>query len=180
MDHPDRRPLAESYWVVPGRFLAGEYPGHWLAEEARRRLDLFLQAGFDTFIDLTFPGELEPYETILYELANGFGLKAAYHRFPVNDFGLPDPEQMHSTLDAIDLAISSRRKLYLHCLGGIGRTGTTVGCFLVRHGMNGEQALRQLAGLWQEVPKSSRFTQSPETPLQRQFILDWQEAASGR
>jgi protein-tyrosine phosphatase len=67
------------------------------------------------------------------------------------------------------------RKIYLHCWGGIGRTGTTVGCYLVRHGRTGEEALRQLAEWWKKVPKSRIHIHSPETHEQADFILKWNE-----
>ena len=38
-------------------------------------------------------------------------------------------------LDEIDGAILNGKTVYVHCLGGIGRTGTVVGCYLVRHGI---------------------------------------------
>ena len=47
---------------------------------------------------------------------------------------------------------------------GIGRTGTTIGCYLVRHGLENKQALAQLATWWRAVPKSAYNPQSPETP----------------
>jgi hypothetical protein len=61
----------------------------------------------------------------------------------------------------------------LHCWGGIGRTGTTVGCFLVRHGLEGNEALRQIAQWWQDVPKSRIHPHSPETLEQANFVRDW-------
>ena len=65
----NKRPIAESYWVEAGRFLAGEYPGHFDPEQARRRLEALIEAGFDTFIDLTRQGEVYPYSKILGEQA---------------------------------------------------------------------------------------------------------------
>ena len=59
------KPLAESYWVVPDRLLAGRYPGGKTPKEAERRIAAFLEAGFDTFIDLTEAGELPPYDIYL-------------------------------------------------------------------------------------------------------------------
>lgn len=171
------RPIPESYWVLPDQFLAGEYPGHWMPEQARQRIDDFLQAGFDTFIDLTRPNELEPYENILKQQALVFQVDALYQRFPIGDFGLPSIDQMQKTLDVIDSAIAAQRKIFVHCWGGIGRTGTTVGCYLVRHGLSGAQALDQLAEWWRDVPKSARFPHSPETKAQMRFILNWQEGS---
>lgn len=168
------RPIPESYWVLPGQFLAGEYPGSAYSPElTRKRLDVFLSAGFDTFFDLTSPGENEPYQAILCEEAGHYNLPAQYTRFPIGDFGLPTSAQMTATLNAIDSALAAGRKLYLHCYGGIGRTGTVVGCYLVRHGLNGAQALDQLAAWWKNVPKSNRYPHSPETLQQEQFVRAW-------
>ena len=41
------RPMANSYWVVPARFVAGEYPGARSREEAAGRLRILLRAGLD-------------------------------------------------------------------------------------------------------------------------------------
>jgi hypothetical protein len=64
------RPLPNSYWVLPGRFLAGEYPAAYTAALTRRRLGALLEAGLDTFVDLTSEGELEPYRPTLLEEAH--------------------------------------------------------------------------------------------------------------
>ena len=168
------RPILESYWVLPGKFLAGEYPAVSYAPEVTiKRLHAFLDAKFNTFIDLTTPGETVEYASILREEAGYYELKVEYQRFPIGDFGLPTSAAMNATLDAIDAALFQERKIYLHCYGGIGRTGTAVGCYLVRHGYSGEQALAQLAEWWHTVPKSDRYSHSPETPAQEQFILQW-------
>lgn len=166
-------PLPESYWVEPGRLLAGEYPGHYNEEQARRRIDALLEAGMDTFIDLTRQGEVSAYSEILEEQSRAYGVVAQHHRFPIGDFGLPTSGQMRTILDRIDESLAAGRRVYLHCWGGIGRTGTTVGCYLVRHGLDGEKALRQLGEWWQGVPKSRIHPHSPETLEQAAFVHDW-------
>jgi len=167
------RPIPESYWVEPDHLLAGEYPGQYDAEITRSRLDAFLQAGFNTFIDLTKPNETVAYLPMLLEEAKLYGAEVKHMRFPIGDFGLPTPALMSSILDTIDSDLKIGRKIYLHCWGGIGRTGTTVGCYLVRRGKSGEQALHQLADWWQTVPKSHIHQHSPETREQVEFILNW-------
>lgn len=170
------RPIYESYWVVPGKLLAGEYPAvTFTPDVTRRRLSAFLDAEFDTFINLTCAGEAEDYKQTLVELAQARGQVVECLNFPIGDFGLPSVAEMCATLDAIDAALASGQKVYLHCYGGIGRTGTTVGCYLVRHGLTGKQSLLQLAAWWSGVPKSMRFPNSPETYQQEQFVLGWQE-----
>lgn len=168
-----RRPLSESYWVEPGRLLAGEYPGQYDEELSRTRLDGLLEAGFDTFIDLTRPHETVPYTGILREEARVYEANATYRRFPIGDFGLPTPELMNTLLAAIEESLKTGRKIYLHCWGGIGRTGTTVGCYLVRQGKTGDEALDQLSAWWRGVPKSSYHPRSPETEAQADFVRSW-------
>lgn len=173
MTNDFKRPITESYWVEPGRFLAGEYPGTFTPESTRKRIDSFLEAGFNTFIDLTKPNETIPYIRTLLEQANYYGIEIQPHNYPIGDFGLPTPEIMMKILNTLDKSLQEGRKVYLHCWGGIGRTGTTVGCYLVRHGKTGKEALRQLAEWWKTVPKSQIHVHSPETQAQADFILYW-------
>jgi hypothetical protein len=172
------RPISESYWVEPNRFLAGEYPGSFNLETARRRMDKFLEAGITTFIDLTQSHELVPYEAVLKEQAQAYGLIVTNERISIRDYGTPPLETMTRILNTIDNALASGQRVYVHCWGGVGRTGTTVGCYLVRHGKTGEQALNQIAEWWQEVPKHVTHPHSPETDEQREFIRNWREVSA--
>jgi rhodanese/phosphatase family protein len=167
------RPLPESYWVVPGRLLAGEYPGEFNEEVTRKRIGALIEAGFDRFIDLTKPNETWPYLNILLDEAKIYEVEPVHLRFPIGDFGLPTPPQMNSILNAIDQNLQAGHKIYLHCWGGIGRTGTTVGCYLVRQGKTAEEALDQLSTWWRGVPKSRYHLHSPETLEQMEFIRTW-------
>ena len=166
-------PIPESYWVIPGKLLAGEYPGSWDHEHTRPRLDSFLEAGINTFIDLTNEDELLPYAPVLAEEAVCYGISASHQRFSIGDFGVPTVGRMQTILDTLDRSLHDERKIYVHCWGGVGRTGTTVGCYLVRHGKTGDEALAQLSSWWQNVPKRSLHPRSPETDEQVKFIRDW-------
>ncbi len=167
------RPIPETYWVVPGQLLAGEYPGSWEHERTRPRLNAFLEAGFNSFIDLTAEGELLPYAPVLAEQASYYGLSATHQRFSIGDFGIPTVGHMQAILDTLDRSLNEGRKIYVHCWGGVGRTGTIIGCFLVRHGKTGDEALAQLAAWWQHVPKRTLHPRSPETDEQVKFIRNW-------
>jgi protein-tyrosine phosphatase len=173
------RPIPESYWVEPGRFLAGEYPSRTDASAARNRLDAFLAAGINSFFDLTHAGELNPYDQLVKELAQARGVAVSYTRIPIRDHGIPTVELMSSLLDRIDQALTENKRIYVHCWGGIGRTGTTVGCYLIRHGLTNQGALQQIAGWWTDMPKRVHFPRSPETDEQVEFILNWKENRSG-
>jgi len=173
MTTPQKRPIPESYWVEPGILLAGEYPALFDVQLTLKRLDTFIQAGFTTFIDLTKPNENIAYVQTLMEAARLYEQEVKHLRFPIGDFGLPTPELMNSILNTIDENLKGGKKIYLHCWGGIGRTGTTVGCYLVRRGKTGAEALSQLAEWWQTVPKSRIHGHSPETREQVEFIRNW-------
>jgi ADP-ribosyl-[dinitrogen reductase] hydrolase len=169
------RPIPNSYWVRAGSLAAGEYPGNLDRDTARRRVLLLLDAGVTFFLDLTTEDDkLASYADILDEEAARLGLLVVHRRLPIRDLGVPRTEgEMLDILDAIDGALDAGHTVYAHCWGGIGRTGTVVGCHLVRHGLSGDEALRELAALWQHVEKVQRCPRSPETDEQREYVRTW-------
>jgi polymorphic toxin system DSP-PTPase phosphatase-like protein len=171
-------PIPNSYWVKPEHFLAGEYPGSHDLKAARQRVVNFLERGFTDFIDLTQSNELAPYDGLLKDEARQRGLTVTYARISIPDRDVPSLQTMTRILDSIDNSLNSGREVYVHCWGGVGRTGTTVGCYLVRHGRTGEQALAQIAEWWQDVPKRFIHPESPETQVQHEFILNWHEGVA--
>src|SRR5262245_62152029 len=102
------RPLDESYWVEPNQLLAGEYPGKFDAELTRQRIDALIEAGFNTFIDLTKPNETVAYVSILFDEAKIYEADVKHIRFPIGDFGLPSPELMNKILNAIEEELQAR------------------------------------------------------------------------
>ncbi len=174
--------MANSYWVVPGRFAAGEYPGAKNRREAAARLRTLLGAGIDHFIDLTRRADgLAPYVRIAQEQAHAEGIEVRWEHHPVVDMSIPrSAGEMAAILDAIDDALNHRRTVYVHCWGGIGRTGTVVGCWLVRHGLTGDGALEQIAKWWQHVEKSRWHPHSPQTDEQREYVRGWGERPARR
>ena len=129
------RPIPNTYWVVPSRLLAGEYPGDRGVAVARAKLRALLEGGVTHFVDLTSAGELVAYDALLREEAWGLGVSAVYARHPIADISVPQtPSEMAAILDAIDSALDVGGMVYVLCWGGVGRTGTVVGCWLVRHG----------------------------------------------
>lgn len=172
----EKRPHQNCYWLKPGKLLAGEYPGNPDLKVARRRIDAHLDAGVTFFLDLTAEHELVPYDEILVEAAADRNLDVEYRRLPIRDADVPhSPAYMRQILDTIDQAIAAGHTVYLHCWGGIGRTGTTAGCWLVRHGQSGEEALQTIARHWQTVAKRYRKPRSPETDAQHAYVRAWKE-----
>ncbi|MGH9752178.1 MAG: protein-tyrosine phosphatase family protein [Blastocatellia bacterium] len=170
-------PSNDSYWLVPGRLLAGEYPGAKTKNDARRKLRSFLDAGVDFFLDLTEEEEgLEPYAPLLQEEAMTRDRGVVYRRLPIPDMDAPTTERMCEIQQTITAALEAGRTVYVHCLGGLGRTGTVLGCYLVEHEVSVAEALA-------EIQRRRRWTtsgwkKSPQTPAQVDFVKRWRSVAS--
>lgn len=167
-------PIPNSYWVIPSEFLAGEYPGSRDPQETIKRIQRFLDLDIDTFIDLTQVDEVPLYSLLLKKISMERDIQLIHHRRPIPDFSIPTVKSMRQTLNFLDGYLDSGKKIYLHCLGGIGRTGTVVGCYLVRHGRSPQEALDWISYLRRDTP--DWWHTSPESPAQKQMILNWKIA----
>ena len=167
--------LIDCYWVRPGQFLAGQYPARVEMHDAAERLDALLAVGIDTFINLAEADEMSGYLPLLQQRSSARNIHPNYISFPIVDLGLPEPALMLSILDTVDQALLEGHRIYLHCIGGIGRTGTVVGCYLVRHGYSAQQALQKITDFWRSEPARRYIPFSPETPDQVSYVLNWHE-----
>ena len=168
-------PIKYCYWVTD-KLLAGEYPRNADEESSAAKVGALLGAGVSVFIDLTEESENSAFvqgESLLpySDLAES----ARHLRFAIPDMGVPRSREFtKDILDAIDQYIEEGHTVYLHCLGGVGRTGTIVGCWLARHGYRGDSALEHLGELWLQNPKS-RNRDTPERKKQVEYIREWLE-----
>lgn len=159
------RPIEHCYWVESGKLLAGEYPRSWGDEESREKMGALLAAGVKVFIDLTEQGEAKSYDAFLGD--------AIHKRFAIVDSTTPDSDDLTvAALDTIDLHIAQGELVYVHCRGGVGRTGVIVGCWLARR-LGGESGYERLQELWRHCPKSE-FRRSPENSGQIEYIQNWE------
>lgn len=144
------------YTVADG-LVVGSYPGSQAAVESLER------AGVTHFVDLTHPSDpLDAYEPFL-----GAARRVAD---PIPDMGTPTEGQVIRILDAVDEARANGGTVYVHCWGGVGRTGTVVGCWLVRHGLDRGDPVATIAGLRADVPGARP---SPETSAQVALVRGW-------
>ena len=161
------RPLPNTYWVTPGRLLAGEYPGGSDFSDSRARLARLADAGIDYFVDLTVENELPPYRHLL-----PFRIK--YLRSAIIDQSVPhDPAQVQKLLADLRTALTAGRNLYVHCRAGIGRTGLIVGCYLAEELKDGKAALKHLNQLWQQSERVLTWPKVPQTTEQADYIRRW-------
>ena len=179
LDEPDREapaPPHDAYWVTPGRLLAGPYPGAKYGVEAEGKLNDFLDLGVTCFIDLTEEGEsdLEPYAALLRTLARRRGVEVTHMRMPIRDVDVAPTWRMRAIQDAIARALDAGEVVYVHCWGGVGRTGTVIGCHLVQNNHSGPEALPALKQLRRRHQRAHRV--SPETSAQRAMVKHWNAA----
>ena len=170
----DRELPGDSYWVVEDKLLAGPYPGAPSDEEAREKLAAFHELGVTLFLDLTEKGEgppLRPYAHLSSDLAKEAGREVLHLRITVPDLTAPSVEQMREALDVIRSFTDAGRLTYVHCWGGVGRTGAVIGCHLVESGLAPEEAIERIAELRRGTDRAHRT--SPETPDQRALIESW-------
>lgn len=171
-------PFPCSYWVDPDNFLAGEYPGARSAGVARRKFQSLIDCGIRHIINLMVPDERDffgnpfrPYEPMAASIPAGRGAVIC-RRYPIRDMGVPDTIGMQTILDAIDDALNARRPVYVHCLAGVGRTGTVVGCWLIRHGRaTGDDVIDVIQRLRQRDPHA--HWPSPQSTPQRDMVRRW-------
>jgi protein-tyrosine phosphatase len=144
--------------IEQGRLIAGRHPCAWGSENAPLEVRDLVDAGVTLFLDLTQPGELEPYASLVVP-------PARYLNLPIRDFSIPTRDALVATLDEIDAELEAGGIVYVHCWAGCGRTGVVVGSWLVRHGADPNDALQRIA--------DARGLGCPQTLEQRLVVLDW-------
>jgi len=145
----------ELRWITPS-LAVGSAPLSFQALETIRK------QGIESIVNLC--GEF--CDLHLVEESSGFRV----YFLPVADETAPDMEEMERALEWVDQEIAEGRKVLVHCRHGIGRTGTFVTAYLIRHGLGLKAASEQLKG--------SRAC--PASFSQWQLLRRYQKALQGK
>jgi len=88
--------------------------------------------------------------------------------FPIPDIGVPRSlDELDSLLKDIESRLAKGERIAIHCLGGIGRTGTIAACLLLRRGLPLKEATR--------IVQETRCAGFPEGREQGPFVKRYAE-----
>jgi atypical dual specificity phosphatase len=142
-------------WIVPDRLLASRYP----ATEAD--LAALRAKGVRVIVNLT---------DRRHDADALAALEMREVHLPVPDFTAPLPAILDEAIVAIASAHAEEQAVAVHCLGGLGRTGTIAAAWLVSQGYDAESALSHV--------RSCR-PGSIEVPAQEQAVRDFARVHAG-
>ena len=130
-------------------------------------------------INLMEPTELNragkpfvPYENQMTAIARAMNCATRFDRRPIRDYGIPTRQDMVGILDLVDQSITRAKPVYVHCLGGLGRTGTVVGCYLARHGYAAGVSVLETIRVLRKNTATGTLS-SPETDQQIKLVCSW-------
>ncbi len=175
-------PTHRSYWVVEGRLAAGAYPGkagRGDREHVPEVLEQLLHAGIDTFVNLTqddrdvFPHGTDVHLTRYHPAVAG---RAEVLACPIPDMGVPygGEDELAGILDVLDESLAAGGTAYVHCWGGLGRTGTVIGCWLARHGYAVGSDVFALLDDLRLGDLDASYRESPQTAAQKALVVGWE------
>jgi protein-tyrosine phosphatase len=144
-----------------GRLYAGPRPAQPFAESVAALRAL----GITTVACLLETYEL-PADLLQAYQQKGFELL----RFPIQDFAAPSDSAGFARFVNDLLARPHRgERLYVHCLGGIGRTGTLLCCLFKLLGVEGDPVI---------LVRSVYASVAVESPVQQRFVKDFDAGPS--
>jgi len=165
-------PTNRSYWVVEHELAAGAYPASLDATDGSAVLRL-LDAGITAFVNLTEDLDSASVDATLNRYDALLGDHVVVARHPIHDLDVPSADAMVDTLDTIDHLLGEGHTVYVHCWGGIGRTGTVVGCWMVRHELAHPGDVLDVLARLRKADRGAGRRRSPETCEQRTFVEEW-------
>lgn len=119
------------------------------------------EAGITDIVCLATPSELKNYGVpdLLKEYQNfGFDIEA----FQIRDGKAPLTKDLKKLLNQIQSKLAHNRKILIHCVGGLGRSGLVAACFLKNIGYSSEEAIATV--------RKQRSQRAIETKVQESFV----------
>ncbi len=170
-------PFERSYWIIPGKLMAGEYPASTDFIESNKKLDGLIRVGIKTVINLTEENEQNQNGLKLFDYTDYLthaGIEVLSK--PIKDISVPTKGEMYEIIELIVNNLNTDKPVYFHCWGGVGRTGTVLGCYLLHSKMANKSNVFETINYLKRTTSISH-RQSPETEEQRKFVLNYRQKA---
>ena len=144
----------------------------------RQKLGLLAAAGITAIIDLTDNGDgLAVYQDHLPAIAAEQGIEMRQVSHPIPDVSVTTLEHDEQIVADIEREVAAGGKVFVYCWGGLGRTGTVVGCWHVSHGPKPAEVLARIAAARKGTRKAGR--PGPETPEQVEMLYEMERRTWG-
>jgi protein-tyrosine phosphatase len=153
---------------LPGKHGAStRYPGHVYRRDTAADLATMRQRGISLLVLLVEDRELHRWgDPQIVEMARDAGLEVA--RFPIPDScAAASLGEMDRIQDLIERGRTDG-DVVVACMGGVGRSGMTAACALVRAGRSPDEAIRRV--------REVRHPTAVETADQERFVRDYAAA----
>jgi protein-tyrosine phosphatase len=190
-------PIAESNWVVPGKLIAGAFPGYVSDLETETSLIKILNSGVSKFVcmqeeyNIAVKEEewrknlhgrtsvVRPYfadvqrimenKAIHPTLSTDVG-NVTFEHCPIKDCSTIADEIVFNLAKDLVKAIHDGEVIYLHCWGGHGRTGIMV-CLMLHlmYGLTANETLKRCQFL-HDIRKMPIIVSSPQTFTQKEQV----------
>ena len=86
----------------------------------------------------------------------------AVRHLPILDQGVCSPDEMDEMTHWLSAQLAQGAHVLLHCVGGLGRSGTVAACYLKTAGLTAEAAIAEV--------RRARSPLAVESPTQRNFV----------
>jgi protein-tyrosine phosphatase len=143
--------------ILPGR------------KDRNRNLEDDIQCLIDEGIDIVIPLIMD-HELVSYGVPNLLktykdkGLQV--RQVEIVDQGIPSKVEMQGLVTFVKEQLAQNKKILIHCVGGVGRTGTLVSCCLKElKGFSTEEAIAEV--------RKSRSPRAVENKVQEEFVRLW-------
>jgi protein-tyrosine phosphatase/nicotinamidase-related amidase len=88
-----------------------------------------------------------------------------YLHQPIVDQKVPNKQDVAAINNFIDAKLSLNKKVLIHCIGGLGRSGLVAACYLKHVGYNSDDAIK--------IVRNTRSIRAIETKIQEKFIYNY-------
>jgi protein-tyrosine phosphatase len=144
---------------IPGKLYLHSMPGRY--EKLSHSFQEIESLSIDQILSLVSLEETEQKSPFYAEAIKSNHIPCQYMAYPITDSGIPENRQEFVLfVEEAAKKLRNKKRLLIHCSGGIGRTGTMACCILITLGLSEDDA--------ETIVRKA--VARPETSEQRSFV----------